>query len=152
METARRGERLARECPWRRQIAVELCWLRSSSRSGRINCRDARILRFRKAEPDVERKRFTENTSPIFAQCLSRDAPHEFIEKKSEGARMITVSCAGGPKRRLSFEGGDYRRVIQYIDARIERGETGLMREQLRQRDFLFAGLREFRPEVCDAP
>src|SRR5262245_50311799 len=56
------------------------------------------------------------------------------------------------PQWRLHFERPDHGAVIQYIHSRVQRAKPGLMRKQLRQRDFFFASLTELRPKLRHAP
>jgi hypothetical protein len=52
----------------------------------------------------------------------------------------------------LYFECPDNGAVIKYINSRIQSAKPGLMRKQLRQRDFFFASLSELGPKVRYAP
>ena len=62
------------------------------------------------------------------------------------------MGCSWRPERRLLFQRGYYGRVVENIYRFIEGGEASLMGQQLRERDLAFARLREFRPELGDAP
>src|SRR5882762_4142633 len=56
------------------------------------------------------------------------------------------------PQRRLHFERLDHRAVVKHINSRIQSAKPGLMRKQLRQRDFFFASLSELRPKLRHPP
>ena len=64
---------------------------------------------------------------------------------------MITVCAAGSPKRRLFFQGPNYRIVIGHLNVLIERAQAGGMRKQLREGDIHLAALRKLRPEFRNA-
>ena len=82
---------------------------------------------------------------------MTRDSPNEFVDKKTERARVITVRRSRRPERRLFLERADDGRMIEDVHLSIQRGQSGLMRKQLCQRDLFFPGLRKLRPELGDA-
>src|SRR4029453_5699993 len=79
-------------------------------------------------------------------------APHEFVEKKSKRARVIAMRSSRRPQRCLRFQRANHSVVIDHVNALIQSAKPGLMGQQLRQCDVVFAGLRELRPELRDAP
>src|SRR5207247_5301692 len=56
------------------------------------------------------------------------------------------------PQWLLYFECPDNSAVIEDIDPRIQSAKPGLMRKQLRQRDFFFPSLSELGPKLRYAP
>ena len=54
------------------------------------------------------------------------------------------------PQRLLRFKRLNNRAVIEHIYSSIQGAKSGLMRKQLRERDFFFAGLGKLRPELRD--
>src|SRR5260370_8661481 len=56
---------------------------------------------------------------------------------------------SGRPQRRLRFKRANDRAVVEDIDSPIERAKCSLMRQQLRERDLFFAGLRKLPPELA---
>src|SRR5438046_10119773 len=57
----------------------------------------------------------------------------------------------GRPQRLLRLECVNHCTVIEHVDASIQSAKPGLMRQQLRERDFFFVGLGKFGPELRDA-
>ena len=86
---------------------------------------------------------------PIIRQRLSGDSAHEFIEKKSKRARVITVSSPWWPQWLLHLQRSNNRIVIQHIDSAIQSAKSRLMGKQLCERNVIFATLSKLWPELC---
>src|SRR5205085_12538769 len=102
----------------------------------------------RQTDPKIEIERFGEAFSPIFSDSRSGNSPHELIQKESKRPRVISVRASRRPIRFLFLERIDDGFVIEHVHFLIQRGESRLMRKQLRERDLVFSGLAESRPEL----
>src|SRR4029434_7349666 len=109
------------------------------------------ILVLRQADPEIQVEWPRKIFLPIIRQRFSSYASHEFVEKKSERARVIAMRSSRRPQRRLRFQRPNHSVVIEHVNALIQSTKPRLMRKQLPERDLVFACLSKFGPELSDA-
>ena len=117
--------------------------------------RDARHVRVRQTDPQVETERTGDLLAEERADRATRRASHELTDQVTEREGVVPVSRSGLPERLLLGEpSGDQVPVEVAIlgDRVAERGETGLVREQHADRHPVLAVRRELGPVLADAP
>ena len=109
------------------------------------------IFSFRQTDPEIEIQWAGEVVVPVIRERLPSDSAHEFVEKKTKRARVITVPGPRRPQRSLFLQRTDNVFVFGHVHRFIKSAKPGLMRKQLRERDLFLPGLRKLRPELRDA-
>ena len=111
------------------------------------------ILIFRKADPQVDAKRFGKNPAPIGGERFSsREAAQDFIQHKTKDPGSVGWARFDRQKGRLFFDRPHDALAIENIRGGIlERAQPRAMREDLAKRERALSSLREFRPEIRNA-
>src|SRR5882762_244955 len=119
-QSIRRRKCFARESAGCSEIEIKLFWLGWLAAFRGVHGCHARIFLFRKTDPEVQIERSGKVFLPIIRQRLSGDSTHEFIEKKSKRARVVTMSAAWWPQRFLRLQRSNYRIIVEHIGSPIQ--------------------------------
>src|SRR4030095_5592845 len=145
-------KRRARQSAGYSQVAVKFRWVRRPAAFCGVNGGYTWILSFGQTDPKIKIQRLRKRFAPILRERFPGDPTHEFIEKESKRASVITMCGRRQPQWLLHFKCPDHGVVLDYINTRIQSAKSGAVGKQLRQRDFLFAGLSELGPKLRYAP
>ena len=155
-ERAAGGERLAEHrvrADERREIAEGfVAHVAGQDPVARERC-DARLERFGQADPELEAERLGDLFVEVGADRPAVDATHDFTDEVPVRDGVVAVLGAGLPRGRLTGERVDHGVPVERLlegEWLVDPGESGLVREQVADRDRFLVRLRELGPVLGD--
>ena len=105
-----------RQRSWRDKIKIKLLRFGRPAAFCSVHRSHTWILFFRQTNPKIEIQRPRKCFAPILGECFPSYPADEFIEKKSNRARVITVRGPGWPQRLLHLQRANHCIVVEHIN------------------------------------
>src|SRR5262249_41093997 len=115
--------------------------------------RDPRLLRLRKAEPEVEPERLRDLVMEEGSKRLPGYSTDDLADEESEGERLVAVPRPRLPERRLGRERARHQIPVEERgrgQGLADRRQSGLVREEHRDGDAVLPLLPELGPVADD--